>query len=235
MTPADDEVTVVRDRRREFGDRLVRTRVLRVPESEKFPEGLKYALHYGRKARTFRYCATITTTACTSATLERASKQSTFPVLNGCSGDSSTNYRTTSHPNHQPMTTTLHITVESTAEFFESAVSDLRDIDAENPLDDRHVLSLPDEQALARVLSAKNLELLRTIVTDEPESVRDLARQVDRDIKNVSTAVNELEALGLLEFETAGRAKRPVVWYDDIEIDIQLADFGGDDTETAPA
>ncbi|MEF8872623.1 MAG: DUF6516 family protein [Haloarculaceae archaeon] len=39
----------MRDRRREFGDRLVRIRVLRVPESEKFPNGIKYAYHYGEK------------------------------------------------------------------------------------------------------------------------------------------------------------------------------------------
>ena len=44
----DDDVEVVRDRRRDFGDEVVRIRVLRVPESEKFPEGIKYAFHYGR-------------------------------------------------------------------------------------------------------------------------------------------------------------------------------------------
>ena len=49
MPPADDEVEVVRDRRRAFGDRLVRIRVLRVPELEKFPDGIKYAYHYGEK------------------------------------------------------------------------------------------------------------------------------------------------------------------------------------------
>jgi hypothetical protein len=43
----DDDVAVVRDRRRDFGDRLVRIRVLRVPESETYPEGIKYAYHYG--------------------------------------------------------------------------------------------------------------------------------------------------------------------------------------------
>lgn len=45
---ADDEVEVVRDRRRDFGTEVVRIRVLQVPESEKFPEGIKYAFHYGR-------------------------------------------------------------------------------------------------------------------------------------------------------------------------------------------
>lgn len=45
----DDGVTVVRDRRRDFGDHVVRIRVLRVPESDRFPDGVKYAFHYGRK------------------------------------------------------------------------------------------------------------------------------------------------------------------------------------------
>ena len=49
MAPTDDDVEVVRDRRREFGNKLVRIRVLRVPESEKFPYGVKYAFHYGEK------------------------------------------------------------------------------------------------------------------------------------------------------------------------------------------
>ena len=133
------------------------------------------------------------------------------------------------------MTTTLHITVESTADFFESALSDLQALDSDEEIDDKYVLSLPDENALERVLNAKNLELLRTTATENPDSVRDLARQVGRDIKNVSTALNELEELGLIEFETAGRAKRPVVWYDDIEVDIQLANTDHDETETAPA
>jgi len=44
-----DDVEVVRDRRRDFGEEIVRIRVLRVPASEKFPEGIKYAFHYGRK------------------------------------------------------------------------------------------------------------------------------------------------------------------------------------------
>jgi predicted transcriptional regulator len=117
---------------------------------------------------------------------------------------------------------TLHITVESTAEFFEGAVADLRALEAGSNLDDRYVLSLPDEQALARLLSAKNLELLRTIASEGPESVRALARAVDRDVKNVSTALNELEALGLVEFERDGQAKRPTVWYNDIEIEVGL-------------
>ena len=40
---------MVRDRRRDFDDEIVRIRVLRVPRSDKFPDGIKYAFHYGHK------------------------------------------------------------------------------------------------------------------------------------------------------------------------------------------
>jgi len=72
------------------------------------------------------------------------------------------------------------------------------------------------------LLSAKNLELLRAIASEDPESIRALARTVDRDVKNVSTALDDIEALGLVEFERDGQAKRPTIWYDDIEIAVDL-------------
>lgn len=46
---SEDDVEVVRDRRRDFGDRVVRIRILRVPESSEFPDGIKYAYHFGEK------------------------------------------------------------------------------------------------------------------------------------------------------------------------------------------
>jgi predicted transcriptional regulator len=132
------------------------------------------------------------------------------------------------------MTATLHITIESTSEFFDEALADLRAVEQGDSLEDRYVLSLPDHEALERVMSAKNLELLQHIVTNEPESIRDLARAVDRDIKNVSTALNRLEELGVVEFESTGRAKRPTVWYDEVTVDIPLS-TAPSNTESAKA
>lgn len=49
MAP-DGGVDVLEDTRRDFTDGTVlRVRILAVPESEKFPEGVKYRLHYGTK------------------------------------------------------------------------------------------------------------------------------------------------------------------------------------------
>lgn len=117
----------------------------------------------------------------------------------------------------------LKIKVESTDEYFDEVLAEVERIESgEEPEEPAQVLSLPDDDALSRVLSSGNLELLRTITTEEPGSVRKLARLVDRDIKNVSTAVNELEELGLIEFEREGRAKRPTVWYDEINVQYKL-------------
>lgn len=133
------------------------------------------------------------------------------------------------------MTDTLHVKIESTEQFFEDAAEAASRIESGEADGERHVLSLPDEEALDRVLSAKNLELIRTIASEEPGSVRELSRLVDRDIKNVSTALNELEDLGLIRFDQDGSAKQPRVWFDEISIDIRVAPIGRKDSGTAPA
>ncbi len=46
----NDEPEVVRDYRREDSSgRIIRVKIMRVPESKKFPEGIKYRMHYGTR------------------------------------------------------------------------------------------------------------------------------------------------------------------------------------------
>ncbi|UPM42302.1 HVO_A0114 family putative DNA-binding protein [Halocatena salina] len=85
------------------------------------------------------------------------------------------------------------------------------------------VLNIEREEDVARILSAVNLELLRTISEEEPSSIRETAELVERDVKEVHRNTNELETLGLIQFEQDGRSKRPVVPYDDIRLDIDLS------------
>lgn len=79
-----------------------------------------------------------------------------------------------------------------------------------------------DPDDVHRITRPKNLELLRTIVQHNPESIRETARLVDRDVRQVHTNLEELEALHLIEFEEDGNRKRPRVWYDTIEVDLPL-------------
>ena len=98
----------------------------------------------------------------------------------------------------------------------------------------RHVLVLEDDADLARLVSETNIELLRAIRNHEPTSMRETAVLVERDHKEVHRNLTELETLGIIEFERDGRAKRPIVRFDAIEIDIPVT-AEDSDTETDPA
>lgn len=121
----------------------------------------------------------------------------------------------------------LRITVEDADEFFDRVESkvgravDDRESGDEQPYD--HILSVPDVSTLARVLTETNIQLLTTIVREEPESIRATAKAVDRDVKDVHRNLSELDEIGLIEFEKEGRSKRPHVWYDSIVVDLPLS------------
>lgn len=120
--------------------------------------------------------------------------------------------------------TTLKVTLGQADQIKQRARDQLRaaqrgeDVDEAQP-----VLNFESEADVARLLSEKNLELVRVIANEEPVSMRAAAELVDRDFKEVHRNLTELEALGIIEFEQHGRAKKPVVRFDDIEISIDLA------------
>lgn len=86
-----------------------------------------------------------------------------------------------------------------------------------------------DPESLHHVTRPKNLELLQTLAREEPGSIRATARLVDRDVSQVHRNLEELEALGLVAFEETGRAKRPYVWYDEIDVELPLGDADSDE------
>ena len=133
------------------------------------------------------------------------------------------------------MTETLHIKIEPGDEFDSRIAEQLRAVDegTADELDGERILSVRDEGTIERVLSENNLKLIRTAALEEPSSVRELARLVERDIKNVSRATRELRELGLLEFVQEGRAKRPLVPYDEIEVTYSIRQ--GEDDNPLPA
>lgn len=119
------------------------------------------------------------------------------------------------------MTRTLHVTIKPTDR------SDLEDrlaaIDAGESVESSEpTLSIEDLETFGRVFRSTNLELLEAIVEHEPASIRELARLVDRHPPEVLENIHELADYGLVELEDNGRAKRPVVWYDEIDVDLPL-------------
>jgi len=124
----------------------------------------------------------------------------------------------------------LHIRIGSPAER-DGLEQTLAAIDAgENVEQNPSRLVVEDLETFQRLFRSTNLELLQAIAEHEPESIRALARLVDRHPPEVTDNVNELADYGLLELEQQGRSKQPTLWYDEIEVegDISLRDAGPD-------
>lgn len=78
---------------------------------------------------------------------------------------------------------------------------------------------------MRKVLTEERLRILRTIKTNNPQSIYELAKLIGRDIKNTFNDVQFLAQMGLIELKKAkdGREKTtPQVNYDQILLEIPV-------------
>lgn len=104
-------------------------------------------------------------------------------------------------------------------------------LESGEPIDGPSLIRFADEQQLGEVFNERTYRLLRVIREAEPDSIRETARLVERDVKNVHEELSTLEALGVIRFVVEGQAKRPVFPYDDLVI----SPFGADERDAAAA
>jgi len=86
-----------------------------------------------------------------------------------------------------------------------------------------HVINFQNPSDLRALLTDRRVELLRSIMTDRPDSIRQLAERIDRDVKSVHDDLQVLADYDIVHFEQAGRAKRPFVPYDSIEVSLEIS------------
>jgi predicted transcriptional regulator len=78
-------------------------------------------------------------------------------------------------------------------------------------------------EAILRLLSPENRQLLAIIRNDKPASVTALVQRTRRDQGNVSRAIGRLERFGLVRLVSiGGRRKRPEVTVDKLRIELDL-------------
>lgn len=79
-------------------------------------------------------------------------------------------------------------------------------------------------EVMRKAITTERLRILKIIKEKHPSSIYELAKLLNRDLKNVSGDVHYLAELGLIELEKAksnGRAKTmPIVNYDKILLEI---------------
>ena len=119
----------------------------------------------------------------------------------------------------------IRIGIKSIKESLDEFKDYWKKIENGEKVEKKEALYFESISALRSVLTAKRIELLRAIAEHKPKSIYELAKILNRDIKNVNDDIKLLSELGLLELKRSKTNKEklePVVGYDKIMIEIDL-------------
>ncbi len=125
-------------------------------------------------------------------------------------------------------TDTLRITVGQGEEHRTAARERLRRAEAGErgeriEQDAQFVLNFEDFGDVETLMRTSNLDLLEAIATQRPESIRQTAAVVDRDYREVHRNLEQLESLGVIEFDDDGQTKRPILRGGADSVDISFS------------
>jgi predicted transcriptional regulator len=120
-----------------------------------------------------------------------------------------------------PRATTLVITTLSEEDSVDAAVRLAREAAAaDEPAP--HRKNFEDPSAVRRLLTPRRLELIETLMHTTPESISALATALERNYREVYEDLQLLEDADIVDFEADGRAKRPVVPYERVRLEVEI-------------
>ena len=128
---------------------------------------------------------------------------------------------------------TLVVTVKSSSEFQDDVTDGIKALERGDTEDSPPTLSFTSYDDLMETLTPRVLDLIEVIRRKEPSSINETARVVDRDVKNVHEELSRLAQLGIIFFEEDGQSKRPVVWFDELVINLPFDPEAGDTAAAA--
>jgi predicted transcriptional regulator len=128
---------------------------------------------------------------------------------------------------------TLVVTVRSAGEFHDDVTANLERLERGESVETPPRLSFHSYDDLMSTFTSSTLDLIATVRRETPASINATARAVERDVSTVHEQLTRLESLGVIYFAEEGRSKRPVVWFDDLVIDIPVDE--ADETDRAVA
>ena len=123
---------------------------------------------------------------------------------------------------------TLRITVGGGEDAIDAAIEQA----GADGVPDEAVRSFERVADVRTLLTERRLDVMRTIMTESPESIQALADALDRNYADVHGDVQVLAEHHIVYFDTDGRAKRPVIPYNRVRVDIEVA--GDSAGERAP-
>ncbi|SFR34755.1 HVO_A0114 family putative DNA-binding protein [Halorubrum sodomense] len=129
---------------------------------------------------------------------------------------------------------TLVVTVNPPGEFHDDVTDAIETLKRGDAADSTPTLAFASYDDLMATLTPRVLDLIEAIRREEPESINETARVVDRDVKNVHEELSRLARLGIIFFEEDGQSKRPVVWFDELVINLPFDPEADDAAAAAP-
>lgn len=125
------------------------------------------------------------------------------------------------------MAKTLTIRIKSAATALEEFRKTFKDAAAGRRVDKREGVYFTSIEAARNLLTPNRLALLRAVRSQHPGSIYELAKIVDRNLKNVQDDLRILETYGLIRMADATRSGKrrvrvPKTLFDQIELKIAI-------------
>jgi len=134
---------------------------------------------------------------------------------------------------------TLHVAVGDREQFREEALQFVQEAEAGEQSDhvEKSVIQFGSYNGLVDCLTPLRWELIQAIAEGNPQSMREAARLVERDVSDVHSDLKHLEFLGIIQLEDGGPsgAMQPVVPFDRIKMHIDYPLVDSIDTPPASA
>lgn len=128
---------------------------------------------------------------------------------------------------------TLLVTVQRDTELYRDGRDAVERLRSGESVDDPDSFAFESTELLFETFNPRTMALLEAIANANPQSIRETARLVDRDVKNVHRELSELERLGVIQLETSGRSKQPRFPYEEIVISLPFDHDGTRETARA--
>ena len=119
----------------------------------------------------------------------------------------------------------IKLTIKDKKQVLKEFAEALGKVRRREELSPHHETSFENIDVLRRVLTEKRLQLLHTIKKHTPESIYELAKTLNRDLKSVTTDIQILKDMGLISLKTTHEARKktkPTVTFDKLDVEITI-------------